>query len=66
VLSTLSQKEADVIRRRYGLGDTGRMTLTEISYQFNLTKERIRQIEKKALKRLKHPRRLKVLQSYVA
>ncbi|MDR2521895.1 MAG: RNA polymerase sigma factor RpoD/SigA [Spirochaetaceae bacterium] len=66
VLSTLSQKEADILRRRYGLGDTGRMTLTEISYQFNLTKERIRQIEKKALKRLKHPRRLKVLQSYVA
>jgi RNA polymerase primary sigma factor len=66
VLSTLSPKEADIIRYRYGIGNNVRMTLTEIGYRFNLTKERIRQIEKKALKRLKHPRRLKVLESYVA
>ncbi|MDR0539837.1 MAG: RNA polymerase sigma factor RpoD/SigA [Spirochaetaceae bacterium] len=66
VLSTLSQKEADIIRYRYGIGNSVKMTLTEIGYRFNLTKERIRQIEKKALKRLKHPRRLQVLQSYVA
>ncbi|MDR2601788.1 MAG: RNA polymerase sigma factor RpoD/SigA [Spirochaetaceae bacterium] len=66
VLSTLTQKEADVIRCRYGIGDSVKMTLTEIGYKFNLTKERIRQIEKKALTRLRHPCRLKVLESYVA
>ncbi|MDR2489773.1 MAG: RNA polymerase sigma factor RpoD/SigA [Spirochaetaceae bacterium] len=66
VLSTLSEKEAAIIRYRYGIGDAAKMTLTEIGYRFNLTKERIRQIEKKALKRLKHPRRLMILESYVA
>ena len=66
VLATLSEKEAAIIRYRYGIGDTAKMTLTEIGYRFNLTKERIRQIEKKALKRLKHPRRLMILESYVA
>jgi RNA polymerase primary sigma factor len=66
VLDTLSDKEADIIRLRYGLGDQCPMSLKEIGDQFNLTKERIRQIEKKALKRLQHPTRQKVLQAYVA
>jgi RNA polymerase primary sigma factor len=66
VLDTLDQKEADVIRFRYGLGKEAPLSLKEIGDRFNLTKERIRQIEKKALKRLQHPSRRGVLASYVA
>ncbi|MDR2403566.1 MAG: RNA polymerase sigma factor RpoD/SigA [Spirochaetaceae bacterium] len=66
VLGTLNQKEADIIRFRYGLGDKVPMSLKEIGDHFNLTKERIRQIEKKALKRLQHPSRKRLLESYVA
>jgi RNA polymerase primary sigma factor len=66
VLSTLDHKEADIIRFRYGLGSRAPMSLKEIGDRFNLTKERIRQIEKKALKRLQHPSRKRVLESYVA
>ncbi|MDR0525860.1 MAG: RNA polymerase sigma factor RpoD/SigA [Spirochaetaceae bacterium] len=66
VLSTLNPKEADIIRYRFGLGDNVPMSLKEIGDRFNLTKERIRQIEKKALKRLQHPARQQLLESYVA
>jgi RNA polymerase primary sigma factor len=66
VLDTLNDKEADIIRCRYGLGNRAPMSLKEIGDRFNLTKERIRQIEKKALKRLQHPSRQQVLESYVA
>ncbi|MDR2484069.1 MAG: RNA polymerase sigma factor RpoD/SigA [Treponema sp.] len=66
VLSTLNPKEADIIRYRFGLGDNVPMSLKEIGDRFNLTKERIRQIEKKALKRLQHPSRQRILESYVA
>jgi RNA polymerase primary sigma factor len=66
VLETLNQKEADIIRYRYGLGNKEPMSLKEIGDRFNLTKERIRQIEKKALKRLQHPSRQRILESYVA
>ncbi|MDR0567949.1 MAG: RNA polymerase sigma factor RpoD/SigA [Spirochaetaceae bacterium] len=66
VLSTLNSKEADIIRYRFGLGDNVPMSLKEIGDKFNLTKERIRQIEKKALKRLQHPARQRLLESYVA
>jgi RNA polymerase primary sigma factor len=66
VLGTLNRKEADIIRYRYGLGDAAPMSLKEIGDRFNLTKERIRQIEKKALKRLQHPYRKSVLETYVA
>jgi RNA polymerase primary sigma factor len=66
VLETLEQKEADIIRFRYGLGDRSPLSLKEIGDRFNLTKERIRQIEKKALKRLQHPIRQQVLEAYVA
>jgi RNA polymerase primary sigma factor len=66
VLSTLNPKEADIIRYRFGLGDSVPMSLKEIGDRFNLTKERIRQIEKKALKRLQHPSRQRILESYVA
>ncbi|MDR0403638.1 MAG: RNA polymerase sigma factor RpoD/SigA [Treponema sp.] len=66
VLDTLDRKEAEVIRCRYGLGNKTPLSLKEIGERFNLTKERIRQIEKKALKRLQHPARRKVLETYVA
>jgi RNA polymerase primary sigma factor len=66
VLDTLNDKEADIIRCRYGLGNRVPMSLKEIGDRFNLTKERIRQIEKKALKRLQHPSRQRILESYVA
>jgi RNA polymerase primary sigma factor len=66
VLDTLNDKEADIIRCRYGLGNRAPMSLKEIGDRFNLTKERIRQIEKKALKRLQHPSRQRILESYVA
>jgi RNA polymerase primary sigma factor len=66
VLSTLTPKEADIIRYRFGLGERTPMSLKEIGDHFNLTKERIRQIEKKALRRLQHPSRRRVLESYVA
>ena len=66
VLETLNQKEAEIIRYRFGLGAGAPMSLKEIGDRFNLTKERIRQIEKKALKRLQHPARKRLLESYVA
>jgi RNA polymerase primary sigma factor len=66
VLNTLTPKEADIIRYRFGLGKRTPMSLKEIGDHFNLTKERIRQIEKKAIRRLQHPARRRVLESYVA
>jgi RNA polymerase primary sigma factor len=66
VLDTLNKKEAEIIRFRYGLGNKAPLSLKEIGDRFNLTKERIRQIEKKAIKRLQHPSRQKLLASYVA
>jgi RNA polymerase primary sigma factor len=66
ILGTLNDKEADIIRYRYGLGNHAPMSLKEIGDRFNLTKERIRQIEKKALKRLQHPSRKRFLENYVA
>jgi RNA polymerase primary sigma factor len=66
VLETLDTKEAEIIRFRFGLGNEAPMSLKEIGDRFNLTKERIRQIEKKALKRLQHPIRKQVLEAYVA
>jgi RNA polymerase primary sigma factor len=66
MLGKLDDKEADVIRFRFGLGDKIPLSLKEIGERFNLTKERIRQIEKKAIKRLQHPSSRHVLETYVA
>jgi RNA polymerase primary sigma factor len=66
VLASLTPKEAEVIRYRYGLNGYKAMSLKEIGDLFNLTKERIRQIEKKAIRRLQHPSRMSRLEAYVA
>ena len=66
VMETLTEKEAEVLRYRFGLEGHKSMSLKEVGDVFNLTKERIRQIEKKAIKRLQHPTRAKRLVSYIA
>jgi len=66
LLATLSDKEAEVLRHRYGLNGYKQLSLKEVGERFNLTKERIRQIEKKAIKRLQHPSRMNRLEAYVA
>ena len=66
LLMTLDDKEAEIIRLRYGLGKRIPMSLKEIGVRFNLTKERIRQIEDKALSRLQHLSRRIKLAAYVA
>jgi RNA polymerase primary sigma factor len=66
VLRTLSDKEREVVEFRFGLNGRRAMSLKEIGDRFKLTKERIRQIEKNALKRLTHPSRSELLEAYVA
>jgi RNA polymerase primary sigma factor len=65
-LGSLNKKEAAILRCRYGLGNCEPMSLKQLGDRFNLTKERIRQIERKALKQLQMPSRLKKLEAYVA
>jgi len=66
LLGTLSYKEAEIIRLHFGLGNQTPLSLQEIGERFNLTKERVRQIEQKALSRLKHLSRRVKLAAYVA
>ena len=66
VLDTLTQKEAEIIRFRFGLNGTIPLSLKEVGEKFRLTKERIRQIEKKAISRLRHPSRSQYLEAYVS
>jgi RNA polymerase primary sigma factor len=66
VLSTLTAKEAEILRYRFGLNGKKAMSLKEVVEVFNLTKERIRQIEKKAIKRLQHPTRSVKLEAFIA
>ncbi len=65
VLSTLTKREEKVIRLRFGLGDGCPRTLEEVGSIFNVTRERVRQIEAKALKKLRHPSRSRKLKGYV-
>ncbi len=65
VLSTLPTREQEVLKMRFGLDDGYSLTLEEVGLYFNVTRERIRQIEAKALRRLRHPRRANGLRDYV-
>ncbi|HOW26499.1 MAG TPA: sigma-70 family RNA polymerase sigma factor [Bacteroidales bacterium] len=64
-ISTLTPREADVVRLYFGLNQTHPMTLEEIGEKFDLTRERVRQIKEKAIRRLKHTSRSKILKTYL-
>ena len=64
-LETLTPREADVIRLYFGLGNQHPMTLEEIGESFDLTRERVRQIKEKAIRRLKHTSRSRILKTYL-
>ena len=64
-LETLTPREADVVRLYFGLGNQHPMTLEEIGETFDLTRERVRQIKEKAIRRLKHTSRSKILKTYL-
>jgi len=64
VLSTLTPREEKVIRLRFGVGEESNHTLEEVGNMFDVTRERIRQIEKKALQKLRHPSRSRILKSF--
>lgn len=65
VMETLTEREQKVIRLRYGLGSGRPRTLEEVGKEFNVTRERIRQIEAKALRKLRHPSRSRILKDYL-
>ena len=65
VLASLTPREERVVRMRFGIGINSDHTLEEVGQQFAVTRERIRQIEAKALRKLKHPSRSKVLRSFL-
>lgn len=65
VISTLSENEQEILKLRFGLGEEEPMSLQQIGKKFGLSKERIRQIEKKALRRLRHPSRSMKLQVFM-
>ena len=65
VLASLTAREERIIRMRFGLGMNSDHTLEEVGRQFSVTRERIRQIEAKALRKLKHPSRSRVLRSFI-
>jgi RNA polymerase primary sigma factor len=64
-LATLTKKERDVINLYYGIGMNHGLTLDEIAMKFDLTRERVRQIKEKAIRRLKHTSRSKLLKAYL-
>ena len=65
VLGTLTEREERVLRLRFGLIDGRQRTLEEVGKEFNVTRERIRQIEAKALRKLKHPSRSRKLKDFM-
>jgi RNA polymerase primary sigma factor len=65
VLSTLNEREEKILRMRFGIGEKHEHTLDEVGQYFELTRERIRQIEDKALRKLKHSSRADKLKSFI-
>jgi RNA polymerase primary sigma factor len=65
VLASLSPREERILRMRFGLGMNSDHTLEEVGQQFSVTRERIRQIEAKAIRKLKHPSRSRVLRTFL-
>ena len=65
VLGTLKEREAEVLRLRFGLNDGYPHTLEEVGNTFKVTRERVRQIEAKALRKLRHPSRSRKLKGYL-
>ena len=65
MLQTLTPREAKVLSLRFGLEDGNPKTLEEVGKEFNVTRERIRQIEAKALRKLRHPSRSKKLKDFL-
>jgi RNA polymerase primary sigma factor len=65
LLRTLSPREENIIRMRFGLEDGSEHTLEEVGLKFNVTRERIRQIEAKALRKLRHPSRAHRLKAFL-
>ena len=65
VLATLTPREERVLRMRFGIGMNSDHTLEEVGQQFSVTRERIRQIEAKALRKLKHPTRSRKLRAFL-
>ena len=65
LLSTLAPREARVLRMRFGIGEKTNRTLEEVGQDFDVTRERIRQIEAKALRKLRHPSRSRALKGYL-
>jgi RNA polymerase primary sigma factor len=65
VLATMSDREEKVLRMRFRVGEQREHTLEEVGQVFNVTRERIRQIEAKALRKLRHPNRRNILKSFV-
>jgi RNA polymerase primary sigma factor len=64
-LSMLSPKEKEILRLRFGIGEEGEHTLEEVGKRFDVTRERIRQIEAKALRKLRHPLRGRNLRAFI-
>jgi RNA polymerase primary sigma factor len=65
MLASLTPREERILRMRFGLGTNNDHTLEEVGQKFSVTRERIRQIEAKALRKLKHPSRSRVLRSFL-
>ena len=65
MLETLTERERVVLEQRFGFVDGNTRTLEEVGRQFNVTRERIRQVEVKALRKMRHPTRLRQLQGFL-
>jgi RNA polymerase primary sigma factor len=65
ILATLTPREEKVLRMRFGIGEKSDHTLEEVGKDFTVTRERIRQIEAKALRKLRHPTRSKKLKTFI-